>query len=141
MYTTKDGITSNRYISFEPVEDPPFVLYTSLPFAGAEVLQHLIKDSSDFFNVEYTVAHKFLDPCSIVSRFRPSPEAMHLRSWLRDLSKDPRAIFPDFSDKYHKVLPSVHFTDPSWAMKFPWLKEVLESRLRAVVVVRDPRGG
>ena len=140
IYTAKGGITSNRYVSFEPVEDPPFVLYTSLPLAGAEVLQHLIKDSSDFFNVEYTrVAHKFLDPCSIFSRFHPSPDALHLRSWLRALSKDPRAVFQDFPDKYEKVLPSVHFTDPGWAIKFPWLKEVLESRLRAVVVVRDPR--
>ena len=67
MTITKHDTTSdNNYVSVEPVEDPPFVLYTSLPLAGAEILQHLLKNSSDFFNVEPTrVAHKVLDPCSI----------------------------------------------------------------------------
>ena len=32
------------------------------------------------------------------------------------------------------------FTDPGWTMKFPWLRKVLESGFRAVVVVRDSRG-
>ena len=141
MYTTNHDITSNKYISFEPVEDPPFVLYTSLPLAGAEILQQLFMNSSDFLNVESRrVARKFLDPCSVFSRFYPSPEAMRLRRWLRALSKDPRDAFPDLPEKYHKALPSVRFTDPGWAMKFSWLSKVLESRFRAVVVVRDPRG-
>ena len=141
MTTTKQDFPSNEYVSFEPVEDPPFVLYTSLPLAGAEILQHLFKNSSDFINVEPArVARKFLDPCSVFSRFHPSPDAMWLRSWLRALSKDPRAVSSDLPKDYHKALPSVRFTDPGWAMKFPWLRKVLESRFRAVVVVRDPRG-
>ena len=66
MTSTKHDITSNKYFSFEPVEDPPFVLYTSLPLAGAEILQHLFENSSDFFNVESTkAARNFLDPCSV----------------------------------------------------------------------------
>lgn len=138
---TKNPEITSKYIGFEPVEDPPFVLYTSLPLAGAEILQHLFKNSSDFFNVEPTrVARKFLDPCSVFSRFHPSPEATRLRSWLRTLSKDPRVVFPNLPKKHHKALPSVRFVDPGWAMKFPWLTKVLESRFRAVVVVRDPRG-
>ena len=141
MYTTKHDIKSNKYFSFEPVEDPPFVLYTSLPLAGAEILQHIFMNSSDFFNVNSTrVARNFLDPCSVFSRFHPSPEAMQLKTWLRALSKDPKAVFPDLPEKYHKALPSVRLIDPGWAMKFPWLRKVLESRFRAVVVVRDPRG-
>ena len=141
MTSTKHDITSNKYISFEPVEDPPFVLYTSLPLAGAEILKHLFENSSDFFNVESTtVLRKFLDPCSVFSLFHHSTDAMGLRSWLRALSKDPRAVFPDLPKEYRKALPSVRFKDPGWAMNFPWLRKVLESRFRAVVVVRDPRG-
>ena len=141
MTSTKHDITSNKYISFEPVEDPPFVLYTSLPLAGAEILQHLFENSSDFFNVESTsAARNFLDPCSVFSLFQPSTDAMKLRSWLSALSKDPRAVFTDLPKRYHKALPSVRFLDPGWAMKFPWLRKVLESRFRAAVVVRDPRG-
>ena len=41
--------TSDKYVGFGLKEDPPFVLYTSLPLAGAEILQHLFKSSSDFF--------------------------------------------------------------------------------------------
>jgi len=141
MTTTKQDTTSDNYTSFEPVEDPPFVLYTSLPLAGAEILQHLFKNSTDFIDVEPTrVAHKFLDPCSIFSHFHPSPDTMRLRSWLRALSKNPKAVFPDLPKRYHKALSSVRFTDPGWAMKFPWLRKVLETRFRAIVVVRDPRG-
>ena len=141
MNTTKQDIISNKYISFEPVEDPPFVLYTSLPLAGSEILQHLFNNSSDFFNVEPTrVTGKFLDPCFVFSRFHPSPEAMRMRSWLRALSKDPRSVFPDLRKKHHKTLPSVRFADPGWAMKFPWLRKVLKTRFLAVVVIRDPRG-
>ena len=141
MTTSKHKIISNNYITFEPMEDPPFALYTSLPLAGAEILQHLFKNSSDFFNVESTrVAHTFLDPCSIFSSFHPSPETERLKSWLRALSKNPRAVFPDLPKKCHKALPSVRFTDPGWAMTFPWLRKVLGSRFRAFVVVRDPRG-
>jgi len=141
MNTTKHEITSNKYISFELVEDPPIVLYTSLPLAGAEILQHLFNNSSDFFNVERArVARKFLDPCSVFSRFHPFPEAKRLRSWLRALSRDPRAVFPNLPKKHHKALPSVRFADPGWAMKFPWLRKVLESRVLAVVVVREPMG-
>ena len=65
---------------------------------------------------------------------------MWLRSWLRALSKDPRAVFTDLPERFHKALPSVRFLDPGWAMKFPWLRKVLESRFRAAVVIRDPRG-
>lgn len=138
MTSAKQDITSNKYSGFEPVEDPPFVLYTSLPLVGAEILQHLFENSSDFFNVESTtVVHKFLDPCSVFSLFHPSTDAMGLRSWLRALSKDPRTVFPDL---HKKALPSVRFTDPGWAIKFSWLRKVLKSRFRAAVVVRDPRG-
>ena len=141
MTSAKQDITNNKYSGFEPVEDPPFVLYTSLPLAGAEILQHLFENSSDFFNVESTtVVRKFLDPCSVFSLFRPSTDAMGLRSWLRALSKDPRAVFPDLPKKYQKALPSVRFTDPGWAIKFPWVRKVLKSRFRAAMVVRDPRG-
>ena len=141
MTSAQHKITSNNYISFEPMEDPPFVLCTSLPLVGAEILRHLFTNSSDFFNVEpTTAAHTFLDPCSIFSSFHPSSEAERLKTWLRALSKTPRAVFPDLPKRYHKVLPSVRFTDPGWAMKFPWLRKVLGSRFRAAVVVKDPRG-
>ena len=141
MNTTKHEITSNKYTSFEVVEDPPFVLYTSLPLAGAEIVQHLFSNSSDFFNVEPArVERKFMDPCFVFSRFHSSPEALRMRSWLRALFKDPRSVFPDLRKKYHKALPSVRFKEPGWAMKFPWLRKVLETRFLAVVVVRDPRG-
>ena len=141
MNTTKHEITSNKYISFELAEDPPIVLYTSLPLAGADILQYLFNNSSDFFDVEPTkVARKFLDPCSVFSRFHPSPEAKRLKSWLKALSKDPRTVFQNLPKKHHKALPSVRFADPGWIMKFPWLKKVLGSRPLAVVVVRDPRG-
>ena len=140
MNTTKQEITSNKHTSFELLVDPPIVLYTSLPLAGAEILQHLFKNSSDFFDIEpMRVVRKFLDPCSVFSRFHPSPEAMRLRRWFRTLSKDPRAVFPNLPKKHQKALPSVRFADPGWAMKFPWLRKVLESRFLAVVVVREPR--
>ncbi|XP_078365141.1 dermatan-sulfate epimerase-like protein [Oculina patagonica] len=133
--------TSDKYIGFEPKENPPFVLYTSLPLAGAEVLQHLVKSSSDFFNLDATNgARKFLDPCSVFYRFHPSLETIQLSKWFRALSKDPKGVFPNLPKNQQEALPSVRLIDPGWAMKFPWLTKVLGPRMRAIVVVRDPRG-
>ncbi|XP_078367452.1 dermatan-sulfate epimerase-like protein [Oculina patagonica] len=133
--------SSDNSIGFEPKEDPPIVLYTSLPLAGVEVLQHLFKSSSDFFNVEATKsARKFLEPCSVFYRFHPSPETTQLSKWFRALSTDLKSVFPDLPKKNQKALPSVRLEDPGWAMKFPWLKNILERRMRAIIVVRDPRG-
>ncbi len=133
--------SSDKSIGFEPKEDPPIVLYTSLPLAGAQILQHLFKSSSDFFNVEATKsARRFLEPCSVFHRFHASPETTQLSKWFRALSKDLKSVFPDLPKKHQNSLPSVRLEDPGWAMKFPWLTSVLERRMRAIVVVRDPRG-
>ena len=134
--------TSNeKNVVFDAKEDPPFVLYTSLPLAGAEILQHLFRSSSDFFNIEATKgARQFLDPCSAFYRFHPTPDTLHLNKWFRALSKDLKSVFPNLAEKYEKALPSVRLVDPGWAMKFPWLTKVVEPRMRAIVVVRDPRG-
>ena len=77
---------------------------------------------------------KFFDPCSVFYRFHPSPEMVQLSKWLRALSTDQK------HHKSHKTLPSVRLVNPGWAMKFPWLTKVLERRMRAIVVVGDPRG-
>ncbi|KAL9974976.1 hypothetical protein ACROYT_G012088 [Oculina patagonica] len=126
--------SSDKYTGFEPKEDPPFVLYSSLPLAGAEVLQQLFKSSSDFFDVETTNSRKFLDPCAVFYRFHLSPK------WLRTLFKDLKSVFPILAEKHHDALPSIRLEDPGWAMKFPLLTKVLGARMRAIVVVRDPRG-
>lgn len=132
---------SNKGVTFEPIEDPPVVVYTSLPLAGAKLLQHLFKNSSDFFNVALAKgAGKFLDPCSAFLRFHPSAEASRRNKWFRALSKDPKRVFPNLPKESHNALPSVRLVDPGWSMKFRWLEKILEQRMRAIVVVRDPRG-
>ena len=133
--------TADSHVAFEPVEIPPFVLYSSLPLAGSEILQHLFKNSSDFFNVEAgRSAKKFLDPCSAFQRFRPSSEGVQISKWLRGLAKDPKGVLPNLPLKFHKALPAVRLVDPGWGVKLPGLSKVLEQRMRSIVVVRDPRG-
>ncbi|PFX32259.1 Dermatan-sulfate epimerase-like protein [Stylophora pistillata] len=125
----------------ESVETPPFVLFTSLPLAGSEILRHLFKNSSNFFYVEVgRGASKFLDPCSTFHRFHLSSEALRDRKWFRGLAKDPKRVLPKLPKKLHKALPAVRLSDPAWGLKFSWLSKIVKERMRAIVVVRDPRG-
>lgn len=132
---------TNENNSFEPTEVPPFVLYTSLPLAGSEILYYIFKNTSDFFNVNLPGSrHKFLDPLAAYSRFLPSAETDHLRKWLRTLAKDPKGVLPNLPKISQKALPSVRLGNPGWSVKLSWLLKVVGSRMRAIIVVRDPRG-
>ena len=133
-------MTDDSY-NFEPKEDPPFVFYTSLPLAGSEILHYLFKNTSDFFTADLPGSvRKFLEPCEVYSRFLPTSDATHLRKWLKALSKDPKLVQPNLPKKSYKALPSVRLGNPGWSMKLGWLRKVAGSRMRAVVVIRDPRG-
>ena len=125
----------------EVQEVPPFVLFTSLPLAGAEILEHLFKNSTNFFFVEVGKGvTKFLDPCSTFHRFHHSSEALHYREYFRYLAKDSKRVFLDLPPELLKTLPAVKLSDPAWGLKFSWLSKIVEERMRAIVVVRDPRG-
>ena len=133
--------TVNDHANFEPKEDPPFVLYTSLPLAGSEILHYLFKNTSDFFNAGLPGStHKFMNPCAVYARFLPSSDTNKVKKWLRALSEDPKGFLPHLAKRSRKTLPSVRLGDPGWGMKLTWLRKVVGPRMRAVVVVRDPRG-
>ncbi|XP_067054512.1 dermatan-sulfate epimerase-like protein [Acropora muricata] len=128
----KEILNENRENNLEPFGDLPFVLYTSLPLAGNEIVHYIFKNASDFFNVAFPDSkNKFMDPCTIYTRLLPPNEMSHVRTTLRALAKD--------SKNSRKALPSVRLADPGWSMKLPWIRKVLGSRMRAIVVVRDPR--
>ena len=132
---------TNEYTDFEPVEDPPFVLYTSLPLAGSEILHYLFKNTSDFVNADLPgPAHKFMDPCRAYSRFIPSKDLDHLRKWLRALAKSTKGGLLHFSKSSRKALPCVRLGNPGWSLKLPLIRKVVGPRMRAIVVIRDPRG-
>ena len=127
--------------NFEPEETPPLVFYTSLPMAGSEILHYLFKNTSDFFYAGLREStHKFLNPCGTYSLFLPSNDTAYLRKWLRALSKDPKGFLPNVRKISRKLLPSVRLGNPGWSLKLGWLRKVVGQRMRAIVVVRDPRG-
>ncbi|XP_068724753.1 dermatan-sulfate epimerase-like protein [Montipora capricornis] len=135
-------LNRNGENDFEPKEDPPFVLYTSLPLAGNEILHYIFKNASDFFGVVLPAdsQRKFLDPCTIYTRFLPPDEMSHTRTMLRALAKYPEGFLKNVPKISLKALPSVRLGDPGWSMKLPWIRKVLGSGMRAIVVIRDPRG-
>ena len=127
--------------NFEPEETPPLVFYTSLPMAGSEILHYLFKNTSDFFYAGLREStHKFLNPCGTYSLFLPSNDTAYLRKWLRALSKDPQGFLPNLRKISRKLLPSVRLGNPGWSLKLGWLRKVVGQRMRAIIVVRDPRG-
>ena len=127
--------------NFEPEETPPLIFYTSLPMAGSEILHYLFKNTSDFFHAGlHESTHKFLNPCGTYSLFLPSNDSAYLRKRPRALSKDPKGFLSNLSKISRKLLPSVRLGNPGWSLKLGWLRKVVGQRMRAIVVVRDPRG-
>lgn len=134
-------IEPKDHTNFEPKEDPPFVLYTSLPLAGSEILHHLFKNTSDFFNTDLPGStSKFMDPCAAYSCSLLTADIARIKKWLRALAKNPKGILKNLPKRSQNALPSVRLGDPGWSMKFSWLRKVVGSRMRAIIVVRDPRG-
>ena len=134
-------IEPKDHTNFEPKEDPPFVLYTSLPLAGSEILHHLFKNTSDFFNTDLQGStSKFMDPCAAYSYSLPTADIARIKKWLRALAKNPKGILKNLPKRLQNALPSVRLGDPGWSMKFSLLRKVVGSRMRAIIVVRDPRG-
>ena len=141
-----------RRLLLDSAKNPPFLLYTSLPLAGSEILEQLFNNNTDFFNVHITndsidydaltrhVGQKFLNPCSIFYRYRPTKNSVEFIKLLRRIGRDPKTVLPNLPKKSQNALPAVRLIDPGWGIKLPWLRKALEPRMRAVIVVRDPRG-
>ena len=137
--------------SVELPEVPPLVVYTSLPLAGAELGKHLFQDNTDFFHFNLSASYfdraqrssnvknssVFLNPCTLYERYHPSHKSVLISKWFRLVMK--KITLPNLPKKSQKSLPAIRLEDPGWSLKFPWLRKVIYPRMRAVIIVRDPR--
>lgn len=139
-------------------QQPPFVVYTSLPLAGSELFSELFNSNSDFFPLDLsnsffyqhslrnisrksTSTHSkgFLDFCrTFQSRFSHE-ESNVISQWFRNYLNNPATLGARFPHKLQTSLPSISLKDPGWALRFHWLRRVLGMRMKAMIIVRDPR--
>lgn len=149
----------NAFLRAVNRQSPPFVVYTSLPWAGGEILGELFKNSDDFFHLEMknqdfskifgvkngTKARRVdssnepLDPCSMFQIHQQDQKSINISNWFRRYHRDPKSLNPSFPQRAQTSLPAVHLKDPGWGLRFHWLRRILGSRMKAVIVVRDPR--
>lgn len=141
-------------------EQPPFVVYTSLPWAGSELMGELFKTNSDFFQFDVTnsyfhqnslinislsrarssiISNDFLDLCSTFQLRHSDYKTKTISHWFRSYLSNPMILGPNFPQKALTSLPAINLKDPGWALRFHWLRRALGMRMKAMVVVRDPR--
>ena len=135
-------------------QHPPFVMYTSLPFSGVELLDVLFKNTTDFFRYHLpaqnfnncrlkcaTKQKKFFDLCNLFLVLLPREKELSLTTLFTKLMHEPELILKNFPvEKLRNALPAIRLEDSGWALRIQLIYRILKQRARIVIVIRDPRG-